>query len=456
MSKFGEGVIDPRARWHLLPEMVRRFARTFALGTLCLSACDAPLEQQTRVCFVPEELDTSIMVAADDEQVEALRGCRIIEATLSIGSAVTSLEPLHQLEQVDALWIRGNEELVDLRGLESLRLADALKLSDNTALETLDGLGAMIGLTEVLVEDNPQLRSLAGLAGLQLSAFEERSKPKINIERNPMLTELDGLASLLSNSARPTVVIRSEQPLDLAPLAARSDYEGLGLAGPSLRNFEALAQLRSARSISFYETALRDLQPLRGLESLESLSVNTSEAFESLAGLDPELGVERLSLSGLPALTSPPDTPLSVSFELRLEQLPGLVDASALQLRPDPLDALTILRVEDCASLSTLPQFVGGDRLGHLELRGTGLTHLSELASVVEVEWSTVIWDNPLLDQGLAEAWAAQHTTPFTRIGQNLGWVEPAECPWLEDGYCDAPSYCADDWVDCQPPPQGS
>jgi hypothetical protein len=64
-------------------------------------------------------------------------------------------------------------------------------------------------------------------------------------------------------------------------------------------------------------------------------------------------------------------------------------------------------------------------------------------------------WANPQLDQAGAEAWAAAHTTYTIRIGENLGWVEPDECPWLEDGHCDEPTYCVEDPLDCSPP-QGS
>lgn len=75
------------------------------------------------------------------------------------------------------------------------------------------------------------------------------------------------------------------------------------------------------------------------------------------------------------------------------------------------------------------------------------------MARRVDLSPAPASWDNPQLDQTGAEAWAA---TYIIRIGENLGWVEPDECPWLEDGHCDEPTYCAEDPLDCSPPPQGS
>jgi hypothetical protein len=34
-----------------------------------------------------------------------------------------------------------------------------------------------------------------------------------------------------------------------------------------------------------------------------------------------------------------------------------------------------------------------------------------------------------------------------------LGWEQPAECPWLEDGYCDESTFCELDTTDCNPSP---
>jgi hypothetical protein len=70
-----------------------------------------------------------------DAELEALRGCRIIEAGLRIGGSVSSVEPLEHLDQ---LTIHTTEALVDLRGLELLRSTGSLELVENAALQTLE------------------------------------------------------------------------------------------------------------------------------------------------------------------------------------------------------------------------------------------------------------------------------------------------------------------------------
>jgi hypothetical protein len=445
-------MIDSPGRRYLLHAMVR-LGRCLGLASLPLLACEPQVELRT--CAAEDAQFNTIEVVTDAE-LEALRGCRIIEAGLRIGGSVSSLEPLEHLEQVDQLTIHATETLVDLRGLELLRLTGSLELVENAALQTLDGLDAPIGITELSVEYNPQLRSVAGLARVRLSAFDSGTHPEVTIAGNPMLADLEGLAALLEDAPSPVVRLRSEGSLDLAPLAVRSEVFQLTLTGRGLHNFEALAQLRSAHSIVLTDTQLPDLQPLRNVESLESLNINGSEAFVSLEGLDPELELGRLSLWELPNLSALTSFALPVSFDLRLSQLPQLADASSLRVRPEALDEPARLRILDCPALTATPRLEGSDWLENLEIRRTGIGSLDDLANVADVRDSTYIWDNPQLDQVEAEAWAAAHTTYIIRIGENLGWVEPDECPWLEDGHCDEPTYCAEDPLDCSPPPQGS
>jgi uncharacterized protein related to proFAR isomerase len=446
-------MIDAAGRRYLLHGMVR-LGRCLGLPALSLLACEPQVELRT--CAAPEDAQFDTIEVETDAELEALRGCRIIEAELRIGGSVSSLAPLEHLEQVDSLTIHATEALVDLRGLESLRLTSSVELTENAALQTLDGLDAPIGVTELSVRSNPQLRSIAGLAHVRLSAFDSVTHPQVAIAGNPMLADLEGLAALLDDAPAPSVHLHSEQALDLAPLAVRSEVFQLSLTGRGLYNFEALAQLRSADSITLSDTGLPDLQPLRNVESLASLEIGQSETFVSLEGLDPALELRRLSLWELPNLSALTSDVLPVSFDLRLSQLPQLADASNLRVRPEALDEPAHLRILDCPALIAAPRLEGSDWLENLEIRRTGLTSLDDLANVADVRASTYIWDNPQLDQTAAEAWAAAHTTLIIRIGENLGWVEPDECPWLEDGQCDEPTYCAEDPLDCSPPPQGS
>lgn len=104
----------------------------------------------------------------DTKDLLPLRGIHTVHGTLTVyfSVAVKALTGLEDLEDVGALQLTSNLELVDLAALSSLRSASKVEISTNPKLETLDGLSGLTTIDELVITGNVSLRSLAGLSNL--------------------------------------------------------------------------------------------------------------------------------------------------------------------------------------------------------------------------------------------------------------------------------------------------
>lgn len=99
--------------------------------------------------------------------VDGLGGLVELDLLVIDGSpSLTALPPFTDLERADLLWLEDTGVAV-LGGFPSLEVAvDGLHVRGNGALTSLDGFGALTTAGNLVVRDNPALASLAGFGGL--------------------------------------------------------------------------------------------------------------------------------------------------------------------------------------------------------------------------------------------------------------------------------------------------
>jgi hypothetical protein len=105
--------------------------------------------------------------------------------------ALESMDGLRGLQNVDTLWIQGDDKLESLRGL-TLKSARELAVRYNDVLKTLDGLDMLGEISTLDFSENPELVSIHALASLHTPG-------RIFARANTSLSqcELDWLAARL-------------------------------------------------------------------------------------------------------------------------------------------------------------------------------------------------------------------------------------------------------------------
>lgn len=109
----------------------------------------------------------------------------------SMSGAITNLVGLSQLRKVnEGVYIKSNDELMDLTGLENLSFTRKVYINDNPSLVSLKGLNGLGSISEFYLRDNNSLKDLTGLESLQ------RVQWYMEISDNPELESLSGVNSL--------------------------------------------------------------------------------------------------------------------------------------------------------------------------------------------------------------------------------------------------------------------
>jgi hypothetical protein len=255
--------------------------------------------------------------------------------------------------------------LTSLAGLDSLEELDALGLSNNPDLVSLEGLTRVPELAE--------LQLMGGVVDLRGSAPRVR---KLTVYSSPW-TDLSPLGDA---RALEYLELRSNPALvSLTGARLPEHLDGLGLANnPVLANLDGLEALRDIDGLSIWtadplgepaESLLASFEGLRGLERVGELHVSSQTRLRTLTGLDALKDVERLELTGNVALEN-------------LEALSSLERVGGFFLGLAP-------------RLTTLSG-LGSARIGMLQLLDVGIVDLSGLEQV-SVETELGIWRAPQL-----------------------------------------------------------
>jgi hypothetical protein len=385
----------------------------------------------------------------DDEEMAALRGCKVLAGALHVGRSVTSLESLGELEEVDAVLIQNNRELTDLRGLESLHRLGSLYLSKNAALESLEGLGDLEGLGGLVVSDNEHLVSVEALAGVDNRALRSDAHPIVDWSDNPRVEDLRPLAAMLERGPAPDLSVSSTLDLDLRDLVTREDYSSLALHGEGLRHFDALQGVGRADKVSLSDNYLTDLSALGSVEVMERLSISRMHYLEGLEGLSPELELDQLRIYHCVTLADASGLEAKLTRYLSLSNLPALTTVGDMKIESSGHATAPSLIVSYSPLLEALPRIEGTQRAMTIDVQDTSIDSLDPLANIIEVEDRAIVWANPYLMQKYADLWAQPLEPVRKRVGDNAEWHEPEYCPWQGDGYCDEGRFCERDDDDC-------
>lgn len=427
-------------------------------------------------------------------------------------AGLTSLAGLHSLEELDALHLANNPDLVSLGGLSGLVELPELQLISgvvdlrggvpvrrlsvsHSPWTDLTALGDTRVLESLELRDNP---ALASLAGARLPARLEL----LSLRNNPALASLDGLTALRS--------------IDQLLIVTASWSSRVPVAESRLTSVEGLSGLERVGDLYLHgQTRLRSLAGLAALREIESVNLSDNPALQSLEGLS---GLERAGsffMLGSPLLTTLSGLGSAQIGMLQLLDL-GIVDLTGLEQVSVDLD-LSILRAPELVSLRGLPQ-LGPDAsvslidvpaltdaqaleavtaLGALTLERTSLAQLA--APGLQRLRLLTVWENPELVQlslgalstidqlrllanhslarlDLRQLQAVQELeitnnsqlyepslAPLLELGaapaviERNGW-SPARldpCPWTGDGRCDETNgVCAvgTDAADCGGP----
>lgn len=242
--------------------------------------------------------------------------CRTISGNVILGfehsaATVTDLSPLANVERIEgSLYIRQQDFLTSLHGLGNLKyIGEDFELIENTLLSDLHGLDQLDTIGgEFIIMFNSELTTLKGLESLQhAKGFWAGDNDK--------LLNLDGLDQLLPDSR-----------IVLLYNIALSDISG----------FKRLPEFGGFLSIGGSE-ALREIQILEGIDSLELLGLGSLPMLESLAGLetlihtdDLYIGLDAITdLSGLSGLKSVENT-FYINYNDALVSLHGLENLQSI------------------------------------------------------------------------------------------------------------------------------
>ncbi len=186
------------------------------------------------------DLDDVILDWTADGHVRAARVASAKRAMLATEPGVTSLEPLKGLIKLEKLELLG------------------------VAVEDLAPLGGLPALQELQIQGCLKLKSLAPLA--QMPALT-----RVRFH-GATAAELGALAAL---SSLTRLELPSSTAGDAVFASSLKQIEHLDLAGSkALADISALANLKALRHLDLTGTAVKDLAPLAGLETLRVLRVS--------------------------------------------------------------------------------------------------------------------------------------------------------------------------------------
>jgi hypothetical protein len=190
---------------------------------LCMVLVLTGCATQDRIAVPPMAPHACPSAVVDSEEaLAALVGCTHILGDLTIaGGAVTDLQPLGNLWNVEGtLGIHGSN-LKSLAGLSRLQRVDNLAIVGNAKLASLEGLASFQTARGVTIADNPRLRNLAGLG--RLTRLEG-----LFLSGNG-LYDLRGLDNL--ETAGDLVIVNNRKLIDLSALGRVQHLSSLTLEG---------------------------------------------------------------------------------------------------------------------------------------------------------------------------------------------------------------------------------
>jgi hypothetical protein len=249
----------------------------------------------------------ALRIASYAGTLDGLEGLESVGNLTIENTSIPTLLPLQSLQQIGggtasggALELNQNGGLSDLAGLGSLQVVTSISISGNPSLVTLAGLSVPVRLESLSLRDNPQLGDLTGLENLQLAQT-------VAIENSIALSNLAGLSNLQATTSLALVNLPSLTTLEL-PIGNIGVFYLDNVVVTNLNGLSGLRQLESA--IIQNNASLVEFDRLGSLEALRELSVINNSSLVRLPDFPGVFSVEQVYVRNNPLLAAGPSYPL--------------------------------------------------------------------------------------------------------------------------------------------------
>ena len=277
---------------------------------------------QTSVTGKLTIIGTSITNLNGLSELQSVGG--VLEIT---NTAIINVDALSNLQSINFLFIRGNSLLTNLNGFLSLATVPAgFRFENNRALVNFDGLLSVTGVIAGIYISTCPMTNLNGFSGISdITGF-------IELESNPNLTNVDGLIGLLGADVVNSIKIISNPLLqNINGLLSIKDAGGITITGNQiLSNLDGLSNLNTVASMIISQNpALSNIDGLSNIQSMSgSLWIRSNS---SLA-----------NINGLGSLTTI-GKELIIDFNNSLTNIDGLINLTTISTNPATIGSNLII-----------------------------------------------------------------------------------------------------------------
>ncbi len=239
-----------------------------------------------------------------------------VQTVSSTSNPVQDLSPLSQIRQIDGdLRIIGTS-ISSLQGLDNLQACEQLLISDNASLEDVSAISSLQSVGHLTIAGNSKIRDITAIRNIaQMESLTIGGFGLTRLVFPPKVEELDLL-----------VISNCPKLQDVSAMRGVT-LKGLTISNTGLRNLQGLEGLQHA-SFSIFLLGNNKLSSLDGLQNLRSMSGGSANFIHIQD--NPNL----LSLEKLSALRTVGDARILVRRNKNLTSIGGLasIDPSSIRL----------------------------------------------------------------------------------------------------------------------------
>ncbi|KFZ27676.1 MAG: Internalin-A precursor [Candidatus Izimaplasma bacterium HR2] len=368
-------------------------------------------------CF--QNLTSLTLIGQSFKDISPISALKNIQEITLLNTSVVSIDSFKNLSKIKELNITGTKTLQSVDGVEEMTKLTSLELIDN-GIVNIDGLNNLVNLTTLNLSYNeisefPNINQLTQLTELY-----------VNYNNIHVLgDDLSGLSSLI------TLEMRDNNICDLSSLDDLTSLESLDLSFNNLGcdgsgespDFSSLDNASNLKTIKLNDNDLVSIEGLRGLNlPLETLQLENNNIID-ISPIGEYTGLKKLvlygnnienisDLSGMVGLTIIDLSDNSIVDFSGLLSIENLEDINLSNNLIESIPDLVTLEKEywphlynlDLHSnvLTDISGIEGHSSLRELIISDNGLTVISGLSDLPELEYFEVFWDLPL---GEVEDW---------------------------------------------------
>lgn len=300
--------------------------------------------------------------------------------------ALTNLEGLANVPEVESITIRSNRQLQSLIGLP--KALEVIELAQNRNLQNLNGLEIAAQMSQVIISDHPAIENLRPLGKLEDTFF-------LRLNALPKIQNLKDLESL--RQARKLSIER----LNLSNLEGLEEVSGVdNLVIGNMPQLASFAGLSNVKSLNFLDIFRNDvLMTLQGLDSLHSVGrsfvLKENPVLQNLEGIQIQSVGWDLEIRNNPALKNLKglETLQRVERNLIIEENDSLESL-------DGLEGLNLVQNEidiDSPNLKNIQGLKGLKTVGFsIDLKNTQIQNLDGFSNLTSI-FGFTIRNNPIL-----------------------------------------------------------